>query len=136
GHSTAVVGEDAVGLRRGLVRVPRHAALRFDPGHDRLIAVGLVHGARGDLLHDRREALDAHPGVHVLLREWRQRAVRAELVLHEDEVPELEEAVAPRAGRRAAGVAAAVLLAPVEVDLGVRPAGARPAHRPEVLAAR
>src|SRR4029079_2920674 len=48
----------------------------------------------------------------------------------------LEEAVAARARGRAAGVAAAVLLAPVEVDLRVRPARPRPTDRTEVLAAR
>src|SRR6266545_5097888 len=59
-----------------------------------------------------------------------------ELVLHEDEVPELEEALAARAARKAVGLAAAGLLAPVEVDLGVRPARPRAADRPEVLRRR
>ncbi len=136
GHPAPVVGEDAMGLRRGFVRVPRNAALLLDPGHDRLVAVGLVDGARGHLLHDRRESLDPHARVDVLLRERRQRAVGAQLVLHEHEVPELEEAVAARACGRAAGIAAAVLLSPVEVDLGVGAARPGPADRPEVLAAR
>ena len=76
------------------------------------------------------------PGVDVLLRQRRQRAVGVQLELHEDEVPELEEAVAARARGRAVRVAAAVLLAPVVVDLRVRPARPRAADRPEVLAAR
>ena len=58
------------------------------------------------------------------------------LVRHEDEVPELEEPCAARARRRAVGLAAAVLLPPVVVDLGVRPARAGAAHRPEVLERR
>ena len=48
---------------------------------------------------------------------------------HEDEVPELEEAVAARAARAGSRLAAAVLLAPVVVDLRVGPARAR-ARRP------
>ena len=135
-HPAAVVGEDAVRLRRARVSVPGDAALLLDPGHDRLVAVGLVHRPVRHVLQDRRGALEAQAGVDVLLRERRQRPVRVQLVLHEDEVPELEEAVAARAGRRAVGLAAAVLLAPVPVDLGVRPAWPGAADRPEVLAAR
>ena len=67
--------------------------------HDRLVAVGLVDGA--DVLHHRREPLEAQARVDVLLRERRQRPVRVLLELHEDEVPELEEAIAARACRRA-----------------------------------
>ena len=136
GHPAPVVGEDAVRLRGHLVRVPGNAALLLDPGHDRLVAVGLVDRPGGHPLHDRGQSLEAHARVDVLLRERRQRPVGLELVLHEDEVPELEEAVAARARGRAAGIATAVLLAPVEVDLRVGPARPRPADRPEVLAAR
>ena len=136
GHPAPVVGEHAVRLRRHLVRVPGDAALLLDPGHDRLVAVGLVDRPGGHFLHDRGQPLEAHARVDVLLRKRRQRPVGLELVLHEDEVPELEEAVAARTRGRAAGIAAPVLLAPVEVDLRVGPARPRPADRPEVLAAR
>ena len=57
-----------------------------------------------------------------------------ELVLHEDEVPELEEALALAAGR-ALGAAAADVLAAVVEELGVRPARAGAADRPEVVRA-
>ena len=118
-------------LRRfGRVAV-RDAALLGDPAHDRLVAVGLVHAH--DVLQDRGRALDAHAGVDVLLRERRQLPVRVQLELHEDEVPELEEALAARAARLAVGLAAAVLDAPVVVHLGVRPARPGAADRPEVL---
>ena len=104
-----------------------------DPGHDLLVAVGVVD--RRDVLEDPRRPLEAHAGVDVLLRERRQRVVRVQLVRHEDEVPELEEALAARAaGQAAAG--AAGLGAPVPEDLGVRPARPRAADRPEVLGAR
>ena len=121
-------------LPRGLVRVPSDPALGLDPGHDRLVAVRLVDGA--DALHDRGQPLDPHACIDVLRGERRQRPVRVQLVLHEDEVPELEEAVAARAGGRAPGLPAAVLVAPVVVDLGVGAARPRPSDRPEVLRAR
>src|SRR5262249_36492132 len=59
----------------------------------------------------------------------------------EDEVPELEEALAARAAGLAVRLAAAVLLAPVVVHLGVRAARADPValyggDRPEVLGRR
>ena len=57
-----------------------------------------------------------------------------QLVLHEDEVPEFEEAFA-LAARCAGRAAAADLLAAVVEELGVRPAGARAADRPEVVRA-
>ena len=63
-------------------------------------------------------------------------AVGVELVRHEDEVPELEEALAARAPGQAVVVAAAGLLAPVPVHLGVRPARPGAADRPEVLGRR
>src|SRR5918993_291494 len=135
-HPAAVVGEDPVRLRRGGGVAVRHPALLRDPRHDRLVAVGLVNGAVRDVLDDRGESLEPHPRVDVLLRQRRQRAVAVLLVLHEDKVPELEEAVAAVARRRAGGVAAAVLRAPVPVDLRVGAAWPWAAHRPEVLRAR
>ena len=63
-------------------------------------------------------------------------AVVVPLVGHEDEVPELEEPVAARAGRRAVGLAASVLRAPVVVQLGVGAARPGTADRPEVLGRR
>ncbi len=130
-HPAPVVGEHAVRLRRvGRVAV-RDAGLPRDPAHDQLVAVGVVD--RRDALHHAGHALEPHARVDVLLGKRRQRSVGVELVLHEDEVPDLEEPLAPCAPRQAVGRAAARLLAPVEVDLRVRAAGARPADRPEVL---
>src|SRR4029077_11470328 len=76
----------------------------------------------------------AHAGVDVLLGKRRHRAVLMQLVLHEDEVPEFEEAFALAAGR-AGRAAAADLLAPVVEELGVRTTGARAVDRPEVVRA-
>ena len=100
-HPAAVVGEHAMRLRRvGRVAV-RDAGLRRDPLHDQLVAVRVVD--RGDVLDDARGALEPEAGVDVLLRQRRQRPVRVQLVLHEDEVPELEEALAARAAGRQSG---------------------------------
>ncbi len=121
-------------LRCALVTLPRDAALGLDPAHDRLVAVGLVD--RVHVLEDGGRTLQAEAGVHVLFGERRQRPVGVELVLHEDEVPELEEPVAARARRCARRIAAAALGTPVPVDLGVRAARPGPSHRPEVLRAR
>src|SRR5207237_4120218 len=87
-------------------------------------AVAVDHG---------RDALEAHPGID---RFARQRSPLARLVaipLHEDQVPDLEEAIAVLAVWPAVGPPAAILLTPVVVDLGVRTAGSGRAGRPEVV---
>ena len=88
-----------------------------------------------DALQDRRHPLQAHPGVDVL---GRQRALDvevvlgpdlAQLVLHEDQVPDLEEPVLVCLG----AAVAAVVGAAVVVDLRARAAGAWHAHVPVVV---
>src|SRR5207253_3883558 len=111
----------------------RGAALPGGPFDDRLHTVDLED--RIDALEQHRRALEPHAGVDVLLGQRRQRAVRREVELHEDEVPELEEALAVAAGR-AVGTAAAELFAAVEVDLAVRAARPGLGGLPEVLRAR
>ena len=133
-HAAAVVGEHAVRLRRVGRLAVRETGLRGDPLHDQLVAVGVVD--RRDVLDDARGALQAETRVDVLLRQVRERAVGVQLVRHEDEVPELEEALAARAAGLAVRLAAAGGLAPVVVDLRVGAARARAADRPEVLRRR
>ena len=133
-HPATVIGEDPVRLRRRRRVAVRDAGLRGDPVHDLPVAVRLVHGP--DVLEDRRAALEAEAGVDVLRRQRGQRAVGVLLVRHEHEVPELEEPMTARTRGRAVGLAAAVLLAPVPVDLGVGPARSGATHRPEVLRCR
>ncbi len=70
------------------------------------------------------------------LRQRRQLAVGIEVELHEDEVPELEIALAALAVRAAVGVAAPVLLAAVVEHLGAGAARAGVGRLPEVLGAR
>ena len=122
------------------MRLGRHVGLAVarpglggDPVHDVLEAVGLVDGM--DALEDGRAALDAQARVDVLAGQRRERSVVGEVELHEDEVPELQEAVA-LAARRAVGPVAAVLRAPVEVELRAGPARAGRTGLPEVLRAR
>src|SRR6185437_2861365 len=47
-----------------------------------------------DALEHRGDALQAHPGVDALLRQLGYDLARRLLILHEDEVPDLDEAVA------------------------------------------
>ena len=106
-HRAAVVGEDSMRLRRLLGVAVVDAGLLRHPSHDRLVAVGVED--RADVLQQHGATLEAEARVDVLLRQRRQRAVRGEVVLHEDEVPELEVALAALAVRAARRVAAAVL---------------------------
>ena len=87
-----------------------------------------------DALQHRGDALEAHAGVDALLRQLGDDLARRLLVLHEDEVPDLDEAVAVlvRAARRAARD----MLAMVVEDLRAGPARAVVAHRPEIVLGR
>src|SRR5579871_5246358 len=129
-HRAAVVGEDAVCLRRDLALSVGDAGLLLDPVHDHAEAVAVED--RVDALEQAGAALDAEPGVDVLVRQRHELVLRPEVVLHEDEVVELHEAVALAAG--AAGVAAApVLGAAVEEDLRAGAARACVGGLPEVV---
>lgn len=100
---------------------------------DRAEQVGLVDVV--DALQQERDALDAHAGVDVLLRQRAEdlevvlAGARAALVLHEHEVPDFDVAVL--VGLRAA--LDAVFGAAVVVDLRARAARAWDAHRPVVV---
>jgi len=98
-----VVGDNLdgdVGRRRFAKLYARERADRLDQGRDE---VGLEYG--GDPLLEGGHPLEAHPGIDVLLGQRVERLVGLPVVLHEDEVPDLEEPVAVaayRAGRRPA----------------------------------
>ena len=83
------------------------------------------------VLADAGEALEAHAGVDVLVRELGVVALAVGIELAEDVVPDLDVAVAVTADG-AAGLAAAVLLAAVIVNLAAGAAGAL-AVLPEVV---
>ena len=144
-----VRGQDAVGdQERGRARVIRDHPV--DADDLRVVSVGRAGmllrprdqaadvvdvEVRVDVLQERRRSFEPEPGVDVLVRQLGERAVLREVELHEDEVPELEVAVA-FATRSAGGKAAAVRFAAVEEQLRVRPAGAGLRRLPEVLGAR
>src|SRR5690606_4998430 len=79
----------------------------------------------------RSDALEAHAGIDGRLRQRRQHALLVAVELHEDEVPDLDVAVAVRVRR--AGRTARHLGAVVVEDLAARAARAGIAHRPEVV---
>ncbi len=104
-------------------------------GEDRREDVGVV--VRRLALQDRRDALEAHPGIDVARRKRDERAVGLRVVLHEHVVPDLHH---PRIvlvdERGAIGRRALVVGAEVDVDLGARAARAGVAHHPEVVLRR
>lgn len=128
-----VVGDDAeadVGGGVGAVAGPGQlgGGVQDRAGLVDLVEVGLV-------LEEGGHPLQPHAGVDVAVREFAEDRVPrlavplAAFVLHEDEVPELHEAVLVhgRAALRAEG------RAPVVVQLGGGAAGAGDAHGPEVV---
>src|SRR5438132_5747304 len=82
---------------------------------------------------DRGDSLETHAGVDAFLGERRTHARFVPVPCDEDEVPDFEKAIAILAVRPTIRPSAAVLLAPVVVNLGVRSAGTRGARRPEVV---
>ena len=120
------------------------------PVRDRMRPVGVGAGGAGrgedqvaeqvDLvvvvgaLHHRRDPLQPHAGVDRRLRQVDALLARHLLVLHEHQVPDLDEAVA--LGVRAARRAARNVLAVVVEDLRAWAARAGLAHRPEVVGGR
>ena len=131
-HAAAVVAEHAErahGIAAVGVAPAREALQGLD--HVRRL-VGLEEAA--GVLQEHGDALDAAARVDVLRRKRREGAVVAAIELHEDEIPELEEAIAV-AARLAVGPAAAVLRAAVVVELRARAARPGRPGLPEVVLA-
>ena len=91
--------------------------------------IGLVIGR--DPLQQRRYALQTHAGVDRRARQRDALAGRDLLILHEDEIPELQKTVAVLL--RAAGRSARERVALVVEDLRAGTAGAKVAHAPEIV---
>src|SRR6202165_3418250 len=126
-----MVGEHAerdVGL--GTVPISFACFFRVVPDQ-RLEWIGVKE--RPLLVDDRRDALEAHARVNPFLGKRGPNTGLVPVPRDEDEVPDLEEAIAMLAVRPAVRPPAAVLLAPVVVDLGVRAAGAGGTRGPEVV---
>ena len=126
---TDVVGDD---LQRRAARLGR--------------AAGVLHclGRRGQQVHEQvdlvvgmhvlqhgRHPLQTHAGIHAGTRQRMQLTGFIPVVLHEDDVPDLDEAVTVLLGasRRATGNLGTVVIE----DLGARAAGAGVTHHPEVV---
>ena len=82
-------------------------------------------------IDDGRDALQAHSRIDAFTSEVGALAGLIAIPLHEDEVPDLEEAVAILAIRPAVGSTAAVLCTPVVVNFRIGPAGSGRAAVPE-----
>ena len=125
-----VIGDDF--LRGARVRFgagqPRDGGDQTFEDVDLVVVVGA--------LHQRADALQAHARIDARRRQRCQRAVLRAVVLHEDDVPDLDPAVAILVGRagRAAGNALAAIGIVVVEDLGAGAAGAGVAHAPEIVA--
>src|SRR4051812_17073681 len=106
-----MVGDDPMARSRvgGIV-----AGQLFTGVDQRLESVGLVIVV--DTLQHRRNAFEAHSGIDALLRQLGDDFARSLLILHEDEVPDLDKSVAVLVG--AARWAARKMIAMVVEDLG------------------
>ena len=133
-HRATMVGEHAQRLRVDAARLVRRTRPLFNCRDHRLEAVGLVDGVH--VLQQGRNALDARARVDTLVGERCQRAVFGLVVLHKDEVPKLEEAIAVAARRTAVGAdgaSTAVLGATVVIELATRSARPGRAGLPKVV---
>ena len=126
GDGAGVVGNNAQALVGGRGVVVAHAREALAHADEGAQDVALVVGAL--VLHDGSDALEAHAGVDVAVRQLRHGAVLLAVILREDEVPELEVAVTV-----VSGLLAFELGALVKVDLGAGTAGAGGAGCPEVV---
>ncbi len=126
-HRTQMVGDDAIGRHgfRGR-RAPDCRSGRIDHMAEH---VGFKDAL--DTLKDRGHPLEPHPRIDRGARQRFLLAVTALLVLHEHQIPELEEPVAVffRRARRAAPD----MIAAIDKDFRARTARARIAHRPEIV---
>ena len=130
GGGAQVVGDHPVGNRVGTVggggRVLRRSL--DQPAHEVDIVIVVL------ALEDGGDALQPHPGIDGGLRQVAARAAGDLVVLHEHQVPDLDEAVAVLIGRsrRTAGHVGAVIVE----DFRAWPAGSGLAHGPEIIGTR
>jgi hypothetical protein len=122
-----MVGDDA--MRHRLRPVRRHARRLRRSEDQRAHQVDVVIVVLA--LHHCGDALEPHAGVDRRARQRPALRLRHLLILHEDEIPDLDEAVALGIG--AARWTARNLLAMVVEDLRARTARTGIAHRPEIV---
>ena len=124
-----MIGHDFQRRQLGLGGRARDAHGAGRSGHQRLEYVDAVVVVRA--LHDGRDTFQAHAGIDRGLGQIDHFAVRLAVVLHEHQVPDLDETIAVffrRAGRPAPDVRAVVV-----EDLGARTTRPGIAHLPEVV---
>ena len=130
--SAQVVGADTHGDIGILVLAIDKRRLGSQCLNEGLEDIGVV--VRLFALHDHAEALKAHSGVDMLSLEGLESAVGKAVVLHEDEVPNLNNervVLVDQFGARHFGLVGVV--AEVDMDLAAGAAGALVAHFPEVV---
>ncbi len=125
GTGTDVIGQHSQGRRRqvGVRGFTRRG------GDQRLEQVDLVVGMH--TLQHRRDALQAHAGVHRGLGQRMHHALLVAVELHEHVVPDFDEAVTVLLGRT--WKAAPDMLTMVVEHFRARTAGAGVAHHPEIV---
>ena len=135
GGGARVIGDHAHGDVRLLLEAVALARAPLDVSDEGAEEVGVVVGALA--LHHRRDPLEPHARVDGRFRQRSHPAARVAVELHEDQVPDLEPAVAIAGGPETASsgllLRARQMVALVEVDLRARPARTRVSHRPEIV---
>ncbi len=129
GGSAQMIGDDAVARPR--FAFGGNAGQRLRRRDQRLEQVDVVIVVRA--LQHRGDALKPHAGVDGGMRERHALAAGELLILHEDEVPDLDEAVSVLI--RAAGRPAFDVRTVIVENLRAGPARADIAHRPEIVGA-
>src|SRR5262249_41723927 len=109
-------------------RAVRRAGQPCEVVYDGPEEVGLEDGVL--LLEHHCQPLQAHSGINVGLLERRALACRVLVELHEDQVPDLQIALAAGAAGGAVSVAAAQMRTAVDIDFRVRPTRPRGAGWP------
>ena len=125
-----VIGDDAVaGLKFAVGGGAGDRARFLDQRPERVGVVIIVNA-----LHHSSDALQPHAGVDAGPGQFRYDLVRFLLILHEDEVPDLDETVAILLRR--SGRAAPYMVAMVVEDFRAGTAGSAVTHRPEIVLGR
>src|SRR2546423_6838047 len=131
GGAPSVIGEHAVGDVGFRIAAVGFAGFFGKMPDQRLKCVRIEE--RPLLVDDRGEPLEAHAGIDPFLGEGCPHAGLVPVPGDENQVPDLEKAIAVLAVGPAVRPPAAVLLAPVVVDLGIGTAGPGWTGGPEVV---
>ena len=132
GNRTDMVGDDAHSDIRLLISAIFDPRERGDSLDHRGEDIGII--VRRLPLHSHTETLEAHPRIDDALRQWLERAICLTVVLHEDEVPDLDDlGVALVDQRETIDSLTLFVRADVDMDLRARAAGALITHLPEVV---